>query len=79
MGVVAVEDLLRQAELLSAEDQLKLAARLLQNARPSETPKTKWKDVLGLLARPAFGEDAQEWVSRNRAESDGREIQWAKK
>ena len=33
-------------------------------------PGRKWSEVRGSVEHPLFGEDAQAWVSRTRAESD---------
>jgi len=79
MTVAAWEDLLKQTEHLPRKDRLKLAAHLIKTVHPSALPEMKWKDIRGLLPCPALGEDAQTWVTRNRAASDSRESQWVGK
>ncbi|MDQ1326877.1 MAG: hypothetical protein QG641_157, partial [Candidatus Poribacteria bacterium] len=32
--------------------------------------RRKWSEICGLVPYPLFGEDAQDWVSRTRHESD---------
>ncbi len=39
--------------------------------RIGETQR-RWSDLRGALPCPAFGEDAQKWVSRSRRESDAK-------
>ena len=79
MPITAFHELLKQAELLSRKEQLLLAVRLINRGHPYEMPLPKWKDIRGSVPYPALGEDAQKWVSRNRAESDAeREKQWLK-
>jgi len=34
------------------------------------TPGRKWSEIAGIVPYPMFGEDAQEWVTRTRRESD---------
>jgi hypothetical protein len=69
-----LSELLKQAELLTRKEQLTLAVRLINKAHLPEFQPLQWKDICGSVPCPALGEDAQTWVSRNRAESDsGRE------
>lgn len=76
----AVSEILKQAELLSTDEQLILAAMLIEQARkkaavPNE--QYKWLDVMGAAPYPLVGEDAQAWVTRTRQEGDDeRERQW---
>ena len=70
-----LETLIRQTELLTPAEKLALASRLIERARQAtlagaNTPRRKWAEVRGLVARPLTGEDAQAWVSRTRRESD---------
>ncbi|MEZ4526030.1 MAG: hypothetical protein R2941_08950 [Desulfobacterales bacterium] len=76
MPVTILNELLKQAELLTRKEQLILAVRLINKAHQTETPRLKWKDIGRTVPYPALGEDAQNWVSRSRAESDSREEQW---
>jgi len=74
MPRILLSELLKQAELLTRKEQLTLAVRLINKAQPPEIQPLQWKDICGSVPYPALGEDAQTWVSRNRAESDsGRE------
>lgn len=70
--------LLNQSASLSADEQLELAARLIEQARKRATaPRRKWLDVMGVAPYPLAGEDAQAWVTRTRQEGeDKREQQW---
>ena len=70
--------LLNQSASLSADEQLELAARLIEQARKRATaPRRKWLDVMGAAPYPLAGEDAQAWVTRTRQEGeDEREQQW---
>lgn len=65
----AVNEILRQAESLSANEQLTLAAILIEQAlkkAPAPTERYKWLDVMGAAPYPLTGEDAQVWVTRTR-------------
>jgi hypothetical protein len=70
--------LLKQSASLSADEQLELAARLIEQARKkTAAPRRKWLDVMGTAPYPLTGEDAQAWVTRTRQEGeDEREQQW---
>jgi len=76
MPVTVLNKLLKQAESLTRKEQLHLAICLINKAYQPETSTLKWKDICGLIPYHALGEDAQDWVSRNRTESDSREKQW---
>ncbi|QTA91476.1 hypothetical protein [Desulfonema magnum] len=77
MSSAALSEVLKQAELLTRKEQLQLAVRLINKTRRSGI-SLKWKDICGSVPYPALGEDAQIWISRNRAESDSsREKQWS--
>jgi hypothetical protein len=70
-----LETLIRQTELLTSDEKLALASRLIERARQatrarSNMHRRKWAEVRGLVAHPLTGEDAQAWVSRTRQESD---------
>ena len=71
-------ELWKQIEALEIDEQLRLAAHILERARQvvsQEGPQHKWADVCGLYPHPILGEDAQAWVSRTRHESDERRAQ----
>jgi hypothetical protein len=70
-----LDTLIRQSELLTSDEQLVLASRLIEKARyatrpVSNMPHRKWAEIRGRVAHPLAGEDAQAWVSRSRQESD---------
>ena len=71
-----LERIKQQAEGLSADEQLLLAAYLVERARtslPTALPTTdgrKWSDLRGRYAHPMLGEEAQDWVTRTRADAD---------
>ena len=77
---VIVKEILRQAEPLSADEQLALAALLIEQARKKASApieRRNWLDVVGAAPYPLTGEDAQVWVTRTRQEGDDeRERQW---
>jgi hypothetical protein len=66
-------ELVQQAERLSVSEQIELALRLMQNARAtidSGSVAYRWMDIAGITPYPLAGEDAQEWVSNTRHQSD---------
>lgn len=77
---VQVSEIMKQAEMLSASDQLELAVLLIERARQNPslaTQRYKWMDAAGVAPYPLTGEDAQDWISRTRQEGDDeRERQW---
>jgi len=80
MSSQRLDSLIAQAELLSVEEQLKLAGYLVERARQTcatPAPHYRWRDVRGLARHPMLGQDAQDWVSRSRQEdTEGREKGW---
>ncbi len=81
MTTLAYNELVRQVDMLQVEEQLRLAAYLLDHVRRTvsqDKTRPKWRDIRGMATYPMLGEDAQEWVSRTRSESDEqREKQWS--
>jgi hypothetical protein len=77
-----LDTLIRQSELLTSDEQLARASRLIERARYAakaapNMPRRKWAEIRGWVAHPLAGEDAQAWVTRARQESDAqRESQW---
>jgi len=65
------DQIANEAELLSSDEQLRLIARLAGRlaARPAET-RPRWEDFAGSSPSPLCGENAQDWVTRTREESD---------
>ena len=80
MAASDLEDLIRQAEALSPEEQLRLVAHLAEKARQtdlSSRSRRSWDEICGAAPSPLLGEDAQTWVSRTRKEGEeSRERQW---
>lgn len=73
MSTQLLDSLLKQIDLLTTDEQLRLvsyAAEKVRRQRSSALPRRKWRDIRGLMAYPAFGEDAQTWVTRTRREGD---------
>ncbi len=80
MDTITIASILEQVDRLSPDDQLLLIAHVATKVRhntQSGLQKYRWRDLRGLLPAMALGEDAQDWVSRTRSESDQeREKQW---
>jgi hypothetical protein len=77
--MVTFEEVAALAEKLSREEQVRLAQKLLHESSSSYQPRPgrKWAEIRGAAPYPLCVEDAQEWVSRTRRESDEhREKQW---
>ena len=73
MSSQTLEQLKEQANDLTADDQLRLASYLVEQARTTISPTMpgrSWQELKGLYPYPMLGEDAQAWVSRNRQEGD---------
>ena len=73
MDTEAYKAVLEQAEKLPRAQRLMLIERLIQHMRSAETtanPVIEWEAYAGSAPYPLCGEDAQEWVSRSRSESD---------
>lgn len=67
--------IMKETDQLDADQQLRLAAYLIERARSGGSvrePQRRWRDLCGLYTYPALGEDAQAWVSRTRSEGDDR-------
>jgi hypothetical protein len=70
---MSIEELIRQAEQLPLEQQLKFVALLIEHIRqhyPTEKSHPHWRDIQGSAPYPLTGEDAQVWVSRTRQAGD---------
>jgi hypothetical protein len=66
-------DILKQAEALPLDEQMVLIARLAEHNRRAlrgDRPSRSWREARGIAPQSLFGEDAQAWVSRMRAEAD---------
>ncbi len=74
-------ELLQEVNALTTDEQLRLAAYLVERAReacPSPIPRRPWRELHGLIPAGSLGEDAQVWVSRMRREADQRDRLWTK-
>lgn len=73
MSTPTYEEVVRLADALTAQERLRLIAHLATTAQvdiAAPKPGRRWSDLAGTAPYPALGEDAQEWVSRTRQESD---------
>lgn len=67
------QELLRQADALTVDEQLRLGAYLVDRARRAriaQPPPGKWCDLCGAGPCRLVGEDSQSWVSRTRREEE---------
>ena len=71
---LTVDDAVRLVSSLPPAEQLRVVGRIVQDLADRSATKTAggnaWLDLYGIVEAPALGEDAQEWVSRTRRESD---------
>lgn len=73
-----LERIKQEADALNADEQLRLAAYLVERARsllPEAQAGRKWRDLRGLYRHPMLGEDAQAWVTRTREDADNQREQ----
>jgi hypothetical protein len=71
MSTEVLDKLIKQAERLSPDEQLRLAAYLVERARQSSSsPRRKWRETRGLARPSLFDEDAQTHITRTRREAD---------
>jgi hypothetical protein len=73
MTLQIIDQIVKRAGKLTLSERLLLASRLIQGVRsnlPSRKTRRKWSDVIGLLPYPAFGMDAQTYISQYRREDD---------
>ena len=72
MAAQSVENVLKQAARLTPAERLTLASRLIDGVRqeiPAKNVKPlKWRHLRGMLPNPAYGEDAQAYITRTRRE-----------
>jgi hypothetical protein len=75
MGSKDLNELKRKTEKLNPSEKLQLIAYLVEQCRVTTQTKSqrrKWEEIGGKAPYPLANEDAQEWVSRTRAESDAK-------
>ena len=74
MSTVLLDALIEQSRQLTLQEQLALAAHLIERARQdvagANPTRPTWESIEGLFPHPLVGEDAQAWVTRTRRESD---------
>jgi hypothetical protein len=73
MSTQTYENVLQEAEKLPPDQRLMLIERLAHHMRTTDTggdAAPAWEDYAGSVPYPLCGEDAQEWVSHTRRESD---------
>jgi hypothetical protein len=71
MSTEVLQNLIKQAEALSPEEQLRLIAYLAEEVRAAYSapkPRRKWAEMCGATPYPLLREDAQAWVSHTRRE-----------
>lgn len=77
-----LDEIIKQVDKLAPEEQLRLIAHLAHKAQEAyreAKPRRQWSEICGAAPYPMVGEDAQQWVSRSRSESDKqREDQWSR-
>jgi hypothetical protein len=69
---------IRQAEALTPDEQLRLIAHVAERMRASQRPEVarrKWSEISGAAPYPFMGEDAQDWVKRTRRKDASRRDQ----
>ncbi|MEW5961822.1 MAG: hypothetical protein AB1801_29225 [Chloroflexota bacterium] len=78
MSAETLNELMVQANRLTPDEQLHLAAYLVERVRSGRVPRRQWREIRGMARPSLLGEDAQTWVSRGRREADEpRERQWS--
>jgi hypothetical protein len=66
---VSIDELIRQASLLPPDEQLRLAAHLVESARkqyPAYLVYPHGNEIQGSAPDPLVGQNTQEWVSQTR-------------
>ena len=72
MALELIERLLAETDSLSDEELEQLVRKLQDRARNRHgRPRLSWREVRGIMKTPP-GFDAQEWISRERAEAERR-------
>ena len=74
MAAQSIENVLKQAARLTPAERLTLASRLIEGVKqeiPAKDGKPlKRRHLRGMLPYPAYGEDAQAYITRTRGEDD---------
>jgi hypothetical protein len=75
MASIILQELMQRSTELNNSEKLELISHLANSVRVGEEVQRshyRWSDIEGALPYPIVGEDAQEWVTRSREESDER-------
>lgn len=72
MSAQVLESIIKKADSLTVDEQLRLVAYLAERVRTVAAigPRRRWTEIQGVAPHPLLGEDAQSWVSRTRHEAD---------
>jgi hypothetical protein len=73
MGARELRKLMEEAKKLPIAEKLQLITYLVEQCRRDYLEpggRRKWAEIGGRVSYPLTGENAQDWVSRTRAESD---------
>jgi len=73
MASSVYDRVLQEVQQLSPEEQLRVIARVAERLSSERLPGNgapRWEDYAGSASYPLCGQDAQEWVTRTRRESD---------
>lgn len=74
MATLTPEEIyVRYIRNLPLEERIQLIEQITRDLRKElahEAPTRDWRELAGLLSYPAFGEDAQQYISRSRREAD---------
>ena len=73
-----LEEIIQKIDRLTTEEQLSLIDAIISKTKGAaaggrESSRT-WSDLKGLLSHPAYGEDAQSYITRSRRESDEKRV-----
>lgn len=74
MSAEVLDEVLEKINLLDPKEKQQVMTVLSGKEPKCESQETsphlKWADLVGILPYPAFGEDAQEYITRSRQEDD---------
>lgn len=70
MPSAQLENVKQQIELLADDERSFLLLYLMQIQEQADSTSARWSDIAGAATYPLVGEDAQDWISRSRQESE---------
>jgi hypothetical protein len=70
MSTELLKELKKQSDILNSREKLDLIMYLVHKVDHALKPARSFREIRGTVSYPLVGEDAQEWVSRTRQESD---------